>query len=156
VCIDIVERKYPWHTLSELSFSSDTLERICWKVFALLRLSPITDNSSKWKTLRAYHPFRLPDTFWEEWYLVTSHNRVWKISYERLQETYDSFIKTHAGYLQERYNLLEDFMLARTPDTYEALLPHIEQCCQKISELRKDIVYFCDKNQGSRVVDYFL
>lgn len=119
-----------------IKLPSDVLERIVWTVFGVLKLLPVEHEGQK------LTDFELSPEYGTEGYIDMKHNRISK-NYERLQEIYDTLIKTHARYLNERFTLLEEFTLKKKPDEYEALLLYIEQCCQKIAEIRAEILRFC-------------
>ncbi len=47
VCLEIVQKQNPGQYISGMSCPSEELERISWKVFALLRLAPLRTVDSQ-------------------------------------------------------------------------------------------------------------
>lgn len=135
----IVEQNHPGYTVHSIRLQPDIFERIAWTVFGWLKLLPIFDDDE------TYDDFSLDPNYGEQGHIDMKHNRIHYL-YERLQEAYDTLIKTHNRYLNERYDLLEEFMLAKNTEDYEWLLHRLELLSQKIASIRTDIIDFSDKN----------
>ncbi len=60
---EILQKQNPGKYIYSMNLAPEKLERISWKVFALLRLAPLRDKDDDGKTIAQYYPERCPDNF---------------------------------------------------------------------------------------------
>lgn len=60
---EILQKQNPGKYIYDMNLPPEELERISWKVFALLRLAPLRDKDDDGKTIAQYYPERYADNF---------------------------------------------------------------------------------------------
>lgn len=143
-CVEIFLEDHPDTTEESVTihYTPDVMRKVVWGVFERLKLQAFYELDPHTGMGVGYSPMQHHE-LWD----ITTHNRITPIFWEWLQETYDTLMQTHVRYLNDRYTLLVEFSAAENSSEREKLLPYLERCCQEISDIRKDIVHFCEKHR---------